>query len=184
MYSKRKKDKILIVDDSKMNRMILADMLSEKYHVMEAENGRTAIELLQAYETEISLVLLDIIMPEMDGFEVLEIMRRYHWSEEIPVIIISAENSHSVVERAYELGAADYISRPFDEVIVCRRVDNTIMLYAKQKRLISMVADQMYESEKSNTLMVSILSHIVEFRNGESGLHVLHIGAMTEMLLK
>ena len=153
MYSKRKKDKILIVDDSKMNHMILADMLSEKYHVM-------------------------------DGFEVLEIMRRYHWSEEIPVIIISAENSHSVVERAYELGAADYISRPFDEVIVCRRVDNTIMLYAKQKRLISMVADQMYESEKSNTLMVSILSHIVEFRNGESGLHVLHIGAMTEMLLK
>ena len=100
------------------------------------------------------------------------------------MIIISAENSHSVVERAYELGAADYISRPFDGVIVCRRVDNTIMLYAKQKRLISMVADQMYESEKSNTLMVSILSHIVEFRNGESGLHVLHIGAMTEMLLK
>lgn len=184
MYSKRKKDKILIVDDSKMNRMILADMLSEKYHVMEAENGRTAIELLQAYETEISLVLLDIIMPEMDGFEVLEIMRRYHWSEEIPVIIISAENSHSVVERAYELGAADYISRPFDEVIVCRRVDNTIMLYAKQKRLISMVADQMYESEKSNSLMISILSHIVEFRNGESGLHVLHIGTMTEMLLR
>ena len=184
MYSKRKKDKILIVDDSKMNRMILADMLGEKYHVMEAENGRTAIELLQAYETEISLILLDIIMPEMDGFEVLEIMRRYHWSEELPVIIISAENSHSVVERAYELGAADYISRPFDEAIVCRRVDNTIMLYAKQKCLVSMVADQMYESEKSNALMVSILSHIVEFRNGESGLHVLHIGAMTEMLLK
>ena len=111
-------------------------------------------------------------------------MHKYHWIEEIPVIMISAENAHSVVERAYELGAVDYISRPFDEVIVCRRVVNTIMLYSKQKQLISMVADQMYEREKSNTLMVSILSHIVEFRNGESGLHVLHISTMTEMLLK
>ena len=111
-------------------------------------------------------------------------MHKYHWIEEIPVIMISAENAHSVVERAYELGAVDYISRPFDEVIVCRRVVNTIMLYSKQKQLISMVADQMYKREKSNTLMVSILSHIVEFRNGESGLHVLHISTMTEMLLK
>ena len=178
MYNKRKKDKILIVYDSKMNRMILTDMLGEKYHVMEAENGRTAIELLQAYETEISLILLDIIMPEMDGFEVLEIMRRYHWSEEIPVIIISAENSHSVVERAYELGAADYISRPFDEAIVCRRVDNTIMLYAKQKCLVSMVADQMYESEKSNALMVFIFFNFLEFRNGEFGLLLLNIVGM------
>lgn len=173
MYTKRKINKILIVDDSAMNRAILADMLDEQYEVLEAENGMEAVKLLQTNGTEISLVLLDIIMPEMDGFEVLAMMNRYHWIEEIPVIMISAENSHSVVERAYELGATDYISRPFDEVIVCRRVINTIMLYSKQKQLVSMVADQMYESEKSNTLMVSILSHIVEFRNGESGLHVL-----------
>ena len=184
MYSKRKINKILIVDDSEMNRAILADMLGEQYEILEAENGVAAVKLLHTHGTEISLVLLDIVMPEMDGFEVLAMMNRYHWIEEIPVIMISAENSHSVVERAYELGATDYISRPFDEVIVCRRVINTIMLYSKQKRLISMVADQMYESEKSNTLMVSILSHIVEFRNGESGLHVLHIGTMTELLLK
>ena len=184
MYTKRKINKILIVDDSAMNRAILADMLDEQYEVLEAENGMEAVKLLQTNGTEISLVLLDIIMPEIDGFEVLAMMNRYHWIEEIPVIMISAENSHSVVERAYELGATDYISRPFDEVIVCRRVINTIMLYSKQKQLVSMVADQMYESEKSNTLMVSILSHIVEFRNGESGLHVLHIGTMTEMLLK
>lgn len=184
MYNKRKINKILIVDDSAMNRAILADMLNEQYEILEAENGVEGLKLLQKFETEISLVLLDIVMPEMDGFEVLAMMNRYHWIEEIPVIMISAENSHSIVERAYELGATDYISRPFDEVIVCRRVINTIMLYSKQKRLISMVADQMYESEKSNTLMVSILSHIVEFRNGESGLHVLHIGTMTEMLLK
>ena len=142
-----------------------------------------ALELLHSHEREISLVLLDIVMPQMDGFEVLAMMNKYYWIEEIPVIIISSENSHSVVERAYELGAAHYISRPFDQVIVRRRVINTIMLYSKQKQLISMVADQMYEREKSNTLMVSILSHIVEFRNGESGLHVLHIGTMTELLL-
>lgn len=184
MYNKRKINKILIVDDSDMNRAILADMLNDQYEILEAENGMEGLQLLHKYESEISLVLLDIVMPKMDGFEVLAMMNRYHWIEEIPVIMISAENSHSVVERAYELGATDYISRPFDEVIVCRRVINTIMLYSKQKRLISMVADQMYESEKSNTLMVSILSHIVEFRNGESGLHVLHIGTMTEMLLK
>lgn len=184
MYDKRKINKILIVDDSEMNRAILADMLSEQYEILEADNGIAAVQLLHSYGTEISLVLLDIVMPEMDGFEVLALMSRYHWIEEIPVIMISAENSHSVVERAYELGATDYISRPFDEVIVCRRVINTIMLYSKQKKLISMVADQMYDSEKSNTLMVSILSHIVEFRNGESGLHVLHIGTMTELLLK
>lgn len=184
MYDKRKVSKILIVDDSEMNRVILTDMLDGQYEILEAENGVAAIQLLHTYGTEISLVLLDIVMPEMDGFEVLAMMTRHHWIEEIPVIMISAENSHSVVERAYELGATDYISRPFDEVIVCRRVINTIMLYSKQKQLISMVADQMYEREKSNTLMVSILSHIVEFRNGESGLHVLHIGVMTELLLK
>lgn len=176
--------KILIVDDSVINRAILADMLGGRFEILEAENGLQAIRLLQTYGTEISLMLLDVVMPEMDGFEVLALMNRYHWIEEIPVIMISAENSHSVVERAYELGAADYISRPFDQVIVRRRVINSIMLYTKQKSLVSMVADQMYESEKNNTLMVSILSHIVEFRNGESGLHVLHIGTMTEMLLK
>ena len=162
----QKKNKILIVDDSEMNRMILADMLSDQYEILEAENGLQAVEVLYDRGTDISLVLLDIVMPEMDGFEVLAMMNRYHWIEEIPVIIISAENSNSVVERAYELGATDYINRPFDEIIVCRRVINTILLYSKQKQLVSLVADQMYESEKSNTLMISILSHSVEFRNG------------------
>lgn len=175
--------KILIVDDSAMNRAILSDILSDQFEILEAENGLAAVELFQEQGEEISLVLLDIVMPELDGLEVLAVMNRYHWIEETPVMMISAENSHSVINRAYELGAADYISRPFDEVIVRRRVMNTIMLYAKQKRLFSMVAEQMYESEKSSTLMVSILSHIVEFRNGESGMHVLHIGTMTEMLL-
>lgn len=184
MSSKGELYKVLIVDDSEINRAILADMLGDQYEILEAENGLQAVQILHQCACDISLILLDVVMPEMDGFEVLAMMNRYHWIEEIPVIMISAENSHSVVERAYELGASDYISRPFDEVIVRRRVINTIILYSKQKHLISLVADQMYEREKSNNLMVSILSHIVEFRNGESGLHVLHIGVMTELLLK
>lgn len=127
MYSnKKKRNKILIVDDSFMNRAILTDMLSGQYEILEAEDGVAAIEMLQTHGTELSLVLLDIVMPNLDGFEVLALMNRYHWIEEIPVIMISSESAHSVVERAYELGVTDYISRPFDEVIVRRRVINTI----------------------------------------------------------
>ncbi len=181
---KREKHKILIADDSEMNRSILADMLGDEYEIIEAENGVEAIGCFQQMGSEISLVLLDIVMPEMDGFEVLEMMNKYHWIEDIPVIMISAENTAAYVERAYELGVTDYINRPFDDLVVHRRVINTIMLYAKQKKLIGMVADQLYEKQKSNNLMISILSHIVEFRNGESGLHVFHIHAITELLLR
>lgn len=184
MTQGEEKAKILIVDDSKLNRAILSDMLIDRYDILEASDGVQAVEIINKYGSKISLILLDVVMPNLDGFEVMAIMNKYHWIEEIPVIMISAENSHSIIERAYELGATDYINRPFDDVIVRRRVINTIMLYTKQKSLVSLVADQMYESEKNNTLMVSILSHIVEFRNGESGLHVLHIGTMTELLLR
>ena len=180
---KSNKPTILIVDDSEMNRSILADIL-EEYKIMEAANGKEAVALLEKYGAEIDLVLLDIVMPEMDGFEVLAIMNRYKWIEYIPVIMISAESVSSYVERAYGLGVTDYINRPFDSMVVHRRVVNTIMLYAKQKKLVGMVTDQIYEKEKSSSLMVMILSHIVEFRNGESGMHVLHIHVMTEMLLK
>lgn len=181
---KREKHKILIADDSEMNRSILADMLGDEYEIIEAENGVEAIGCFQQMGSEISLVLLDIVMPEMDGFGVLEMMNKYHWIEDIPVIMISAENTAAYVERAYELGVTDYISRPFDDLVVHRRVINTIMLYAKQKKLIGMVADQLYEKQKSNNLMISILSHIVEFRNGESGLHVFHIHTLTDLLLR
>lgn len=178
------KPKILITDDSEMNRAILAEILSEDFDILEAGNGEEAVVFLQQMSAELSLVLLDVTMPIMDGFDVLALMNRYHFIENIPVIMISAENSPVYVRRAYELGAIDYISRPFDSLVVHRRVMNTIMLYAKQKKLSGMVADQIYEKEKSNRLMVSILSHIVEFRNGESGLHVLHINALTELLLR
>ncbi len=176
------KPKILIADDSAMNRAILVEMLGDGYDVIEAENGREAVRALQS-APEIDLLLLDIMMPEMDGFEVLKQMKHYGWIEDIPVIIISAENGSAYVERAYDLGATDFISRPFDMAIVRRRVTNTLMLYTKQKQLVGLVARQVYENQKSNNLMINILSHIVEFRNGESGSHVLHIHTATELIL-
>lgn len=178
------KETILIVDDSALNRMVLTEILGkENYTFLEAENGQQAVELL-GWHPEVDLLLLDITMPEIDGFGVLEIMNQYHWIEETPVIMISAEDAYSFIERAYDLGASDYITRPFDARVVCRRVSNTLMLYAKQKRLVQMVAEQVYEKEKVSNTMISILSHIVEFRNNESGLHVVHIRTITELLLR
>lgn len=178
------KETILIVDDSALNRMVLIEILGkENYTFLEAENGQQAVELLDCHP-EVDLLLLDITMPEIDGFGVLETMNQYHWIEETPVIMISAEDAYSFIERAYDLGASDYITRPFDARVVCRRVSNTLMLYAKQKRLVQMVAEQVYEKEKVSNTMISILSHIVEFRNNESGLHVVHIRTITELLLR
>ena len=178
------KETILIVDDSALNRMVLIEILGkENYMFLEAENGQQAVELLDCHP-EVDLLLLDITMPEIDGFGVLEAMNQYHWIEETPVIMISAEDSYTFVERAYDLGASDYITHPFDARVVCRRVSNTLMLYAKQKRLVQMVAEQVYEKEKVSNTMISILSHIVEFRNNESGLHVVHIRTITELLLR
>lgn len=178
------KYQILIVDDAEINRSMLADMLTEQYSILEAADGVEAIAVLEKQHSEISLVLLDIMMPEMNGFEVLTIMNRSEWLPDVPVIMISAETSSSYIDQAYDLGATDYISRPFDEKTVRRRVKNTIMLYAKQKMLESMVTEQILEKERNNFLMVEILSNIVEFRNGESGLHVLHIRTITELLLR
>lgn len=167
-----------------MNRAILADMLGDEDEIMEAEDGIEALAILQKHALEISLVLLDVVMPRMDGFEVLSVMNQKHWIEEIPVIMISAESGSSQVERAYKWGVTDFITRPFDSLIVRRRVINTLLLYAKQKKLIGMLADQIYEKERASGMMVDILSHIVEFRNGESGLHILHVRTLTEMLLR
>ena len=175
---------ILIADDSEMNRAILADILGDAYTVIEAQDGAQAINLFREREADIDLLLLDIVMPKLDGFGVLEAMRKYGWIGQIPVIMISAESAANLVERAYEMGATDYINRPFEALIVRRRVINTLMLFEKQKRLVQMVAEQVYEKEKTGNMMISILSHIVEFRNGESGLHVVHIRAMTELLCR
>ena len=176
--------RILVADDSEMNRAILEEMLGGEYDILQAENGVEAVEMIRLHETELSLVLLDIVMPVMDGFGVLDEMNRTRWIEEIPVIMISAETNPDNIERAYELGVTDFISRPFDALIVHRRVVNTILLYAKQKKLINLVTDQIYEKEQSSSLMIDILSHIVEFRNGESGLHVRHVNLLTAMFLR
>ena len=178
------KQKILIVDDSEINRALLVDILEEQYDVAEADNGVEAIALLSKQRTDFSLLLLDIMMPEMDGFEVLAYINRYHWNNTFAVIMISADDSPVNIKRAYDLGAFDYISRPFDSTIVQRRISNTMFLYARQQRLEKIIAEQFHEQEKNNKLMISILSHIVEFRNGESGLHILHVNTITKYLLK
>lgn len=181
---KQEKQKILIVDDSEINRGILANILEEDFEIIEACDGVEAVNYMRSYGVELSLVLLDIVMPRMDGFNVLAIMNSYKWIQDIPVIMISSENSSSYMVRAYELGATDFIQRPFDPTVVRRRVLNTIMLYAKQRKLAGLVEEQIYEREKDQSLLVNVLSHIVEFRNGESGLHVLHIRTMTDIVLQ
>ena len=175
--------KIMIVDDAEMNREILMAILGDEYEYVQAENGRQAIHILQQ-DMNIDLMLLDINMPEMNGFQVLDRMNTFHWINDIPVIMISSEEKKDVIERAYILGAEDYIRRPFDAFIVRRRVQNILNLYANQKRLMQMVADQIYEKEENNNLLIGILSHVVEFRNSESGEHILHIRTATELLLR
>lgn len=183
MEEAKSKQKILIADDSEMNRSILTDMLGEEFDIIEAADGLEAIEQIEKYDDKISLVLLDIVMPNLDGFGVLAKMNEKNWIQDIPVIIISSENASSFVERGYELGATDYIQRPFDTLVVRRRSLNTIMLYGKQKALKRLVEEQIYKREKEQSLMIDILSHAVEFRNGESGKHVVNIRTITDIML-
>lgn len=177
------KQKILIVDDSEMNRDLLVDILEDQYHIIEVDNGQKALEILEKQRDEISLVLLDIMMPELDGFGVLNQIQHNQWNDSFAVMMISADDSPENIKKAYNLGAFDYISRPFDATIVQRRVSNTMCLYARQKHLEELVVEQFIENEQNNKLMIAILSHIVEFRNGESGAHVLHVNRLTELLL-
>lgn len=181
---KQQKKKILIADDSPMNRALILEMLEDQFEILEAENGKVAVELLSEHRQELSLVLLDILMPEMDGFEVLAVMNKYHWIEEMPVIIISAETSPSYIDRAYDFGAMDFITRPFNLAVVRRRVENTLLLFAKERKLTNIVTEQIFKNKQSSRLMISVLAQIVEFRNGESGLHVLHINTITSLLLQ
>lgn len=179
-----KNARILIVDDSEMNRDMLSDMLSDDYDIVDAANGEEALSILKEQVYDIDLVLLDIIMPAVDGFGVLDVMKRYHWIDNTPVIIISSEISQSYIRKAFELGVTDYILRPFDSFVIHKRVSNTLMLYRKQKKLLSALEEQVYENEKNNSMMINVLAHIVEFRNGESGMHVHHIKQLTSILLQ
>ena len=178
-----KRQKILIVDDAEFNREILKEFLGEAYSYLEAENGIQAIRILEE-NPEIDLMLLDVNMPQMNGFEVLEWMNQLHWIDETPVIMISSEGSVDAMRKAYEMGITDYITRPFDSVIVKKRVQNTLELYANHKRLISVVVDQVYEKEENSSIMIRILSNVLGFRNSESSEHILHIRTATEMMLR
>ena len=178
-----KRQTILIVDDAEFNRDILKEILGENYNYLEAENGNQAIQMM-GDNLEIDLMLLDINMPQMNGFEVLAIMKRSQCLEETPVIMISSEESVDTMRKAYEMGITDYITRPFDSVIVKKRVQNTLGLYANQKHLINVVYNQVYEKEENNNIMIRILSNVLGSRNSESRDHILHIKTVTELMLR
>lgn len=178
------KPQILIVDDSEMNRAILSEILCGDYRILEAADGEECLKKMQQHMGDIALVLLDLVMPKMNGFEVLDFMNRNHAIEDLPVIMISGEDSEASVRRAYEMGVSDYVARPFDARVVYRRVFNTIKLYAKQRRLVSLLSEQIRARERNTSMLVGVLSQLVEFRNGESGLHVQHIHRLTERVLE
>ena len=175
--------RILIADDSKMNQQILSEILGVRYEYLYADDGMQALELLHS-EFDIDLLLLDINMPRLDGFGVLEVMKQRNWLQEIPVIITSSEDDESSIQKAYELGVTDYIRRPFNLTVTQRRVSNALTLYARQKHLVHLAEEQVYEREKTNSAIINILSHVVESRNFESGTHILHVRAITNILLR
>ena len=175
--------KLLIADDSEMNRAILANILDQDYEIIEAADGREAIAALQVYHGEISALLLDIIMPEMDGFAVLEEMRAHGWLEEVPVIMISTETGTATIDHAFALGASDYISRPFATRIIRRRIINTILLNAEKHRLMDIVAERFLWKERNSDTMVAILGYALETRCGEGGTHMNGVGHLTKLLL-
>ena len=179
---------VLIADDSEMNRAILSEMLKDEHCILEADNGRAALDMVDRYGDELSLVLLDIVMPGISGFEVLAVevladLSRRSGIDNLPFIMISSEDSDDMVLRAYELGASDYINRPFDSRVVRRHVSNTIRLYAKQRRLTSLLSQQYNERVKNSRMLIDIMAGVMELRNGESGRHVTNIEKLTELLL-
>ena len=175
---------VLIVDDSPMNRDILSEILCDDFEILEAPNGPKCLELLNAWGSDISIVLLDIVMPDMDGFDVLSRMSAQGWLEDIPVVMISSEDSSQTVRRAYELGASDYISRPFDARIVHRRVSNVTRLYARQRRLSALVSQQFYDREKNDQMMIGILGQVMEIHNSEIIHHISRVQRITSILLE
>ena len=178
-----RRQSVLIVDDSELNRKMLGQMLGSRFDIAEAASGEACLQLLEQNATGISIVLLDIHMPGIDGFTVLEEMNQKNLLEQIPVIMISSEDTVDAVRRAFDLGASDYISRPFDANVVYQRIINTIQLYAKQRRLSAMAADLAFEKERASRMMIGILSQVVEKRNGESRDHVQRVAQLTSMLL-
>ena len=179
-----RKPLLLIVDDAEMNRMILREIIGDEYEVIEAADGLEAVKLLQEHGKEISLVLLDIIMPKMGGFDVLSHMMSTDLIADVPVIMISGEHSDDAVLRAYELGASDYINRPFDARVVRQRASNIMRLYARQRRLSALLSRQYYERERANSILLDVIGGAMDMHNGGNGSHAWHVRAITDILIE
>ena len=175
---------ILIVDDSDMNRAMLREILKDNYSILEAGNGVECLSCVEHMGPSLSLILLDLNMPEMDGFEVLAELSRLGYMDDIPVIIISGTDSTADICRAYDLGATDYIHRPFNTQVIYRRVSNTITLMAKQRRMAELVNRQIDRATKQQELMVDFLSRIIGYRSGESNPHFANISTLSALLLQ
>lgn len=176
--------KILIADDSELDRALLVDMLEHDFSILEVSDGKEAVAALQAHRGEIEVLLLDVVMPQMDGFEVLAYMNETGFIKEVPVIMISAEKGSAYIDKAFKLGAADYVGRPFVPSVVRRRIINTTLLHTKKQQLMSIVTERFYQKEKNNELLVAILGHAVESHGAEDGTHMAHVGLATGLLLQ
>lgn len=174
---------VLVVDDSDMNRFLLSQILLDDYNVIEACDGVEATQIIQDHFKELSIVLLNIVMPRMDGFGVLEFMNANDLIQDLPVIMISSMDEDSAIRRCYELGISDYVRRPFSADVVGKRVYNIVRLYQRQRNLQREIREQIEEREKNSRVVTSIISHVVENRNGESGPHVIHVEQITEIIL-
>lgn len=174
---------VLVVDDSDMNRFLLSQILLDDYNVIEACDGVEATQIIQDHFKELSIVLLDIVMPRMDGFGVLEFMNANDLIQDLPVIMISSMDEDSAIRRCYELGISDYVRRPFSADVVGKRVYNIVRLFQRQRNLQREIREQVEEREKNSRVVTSIISHVVENRNGESGPHVIHVEQITEIIL-
>lgn len=175
---------ILIVDDSDMNRAMLREILKDNFSILESSNGIECLSCVEHMGSSLSLILLDLNMPEMDGFEVLAELSRLGYMDDIPVIIISGTDSTADICRAYDLGATDYIHRPFNTQVIYRRVSNTITLMAKQRRMAELVNRQIDRTTKQQELMVDFLSRIIGYRSGESNPHFANISTLSALLLQ
>lgn len=192
------RDKALIVDDAELNREILDAILGEDYSVLKAEDGRAALKLLNAYYNEIAVVLLDLIMPEINGFEVMDVMKEKGWMEKIPILVISGETAIETERKCFEYGVSDFIRKPFDNSLVRRRVTNIVTLFQYQNELEDKVRKQTQilrrqnellklqaeKLKKSNERIIDVFGTVVEYRNLESGEHIKRVKGFTEILAR
>lgn len=181
---KKNKPRILIADDNQMNRSMLKDILGDEFEIMEASNGAYVCNIMKSKRAKIDLLLLDMMIPGMDGFEVLEKMMGTGVAGKLPVIMISSESSPSYLKRAYDLGITDYISRPFDVTVVRNRVNNAIMLHANKYRMDEIISGRMYERRNNSKQVINMLSHLIEYRNMEEDVHIRRVNVVTRLLLE